>query len=778
MNKDGLTGHNNLKTVNAPMLVRKTAALLLASSICLMSMGMPTDAQVLDTTAKPVRGQVAISRDVNIAPGSDKVSLNLRDSSLRDVLNMLAQQGKFNLIMDDSVDGTLTVDIKNISINKALEYIFTVANLSYTKDGNTVIVASKDSADEKNLNAKTFKAIPVLYKDASQIAGQLNNTLFKISRPGGSSTAIAASDPDSNSLLIIGTDSDLKLVADALRELDVPRNRKVYHIRHNRPNYVAQVLAANFFTSNNANGGNTNGANGTNGANNTGGNNTNGGGSNTNNNAGGTSNNTNSNSTGTTGGGTSTTNGSTAGGGGSAGGGNNGANGSTGGLSTFTTGGVTFISEPIASTLTVLGTEEQLALIDSLIDQVDVRRPQAVIEVSLVELQNTDRKSLKPTLGTLNLGKELQLTLNNNDLSTFLFSHVNNNYSNTTTAGANPSGIKQNNFLSSFGVTNTNGNTRNRVLANPTIVAMDGTSSTINITDQIPTITQTVTTTATGPVTATSITTQEAGVTLSLTPQINNDGSIILTLTPEVSQPAGTVDTGTASTTLISKRSMNIGAVRVQDGETLVIGGLIREGERVDLSKVPGLDKLPIVSAMFRSINNHDKDKTELVLMVTPHILKEDAVTYFQNASTGKFNSPNQGQGGIQPISLPKYIGPMEMPQSNGAAYPMVPVAPSSLPSAGAVTEPVNPVEPSGNQPDATPEKSSSALTISKQLRAAKTDRVPSAMSSVKTSSLEALKLPKAGMGNYKGSPLVTPASASVSSSPARLEIMDEIVKD
>jgi len=772
MKKDGLLAVKRT-TVTATTLVRKTAALLLASSFFMVSSGMPTQAQILDTSAKPVRGQVAISRDVNIAPGSDKVSLNMRDASLRDVLNMLAQQGKFNLIMDDSVDGTLTVDIKNISINKALEYVFTVADLSYTKDGNTVIVASKDSADEKNLNAKTFKAIPVLYKDATMIANQLNSTLFKISRPGGSSTAIAASDPDSNSLLIIGTDSDLKLVADALRELDVPRNRKVYNIRHNRPSYVAQVLAANFFTSNNnnGNGGATNGNN--NGA------------TNNNNNSG--SNNNSTNSTNTSGGGgttgntttggsnnsTTTGGGSTANGGGTSGGGTNGSNG-TGGLSTFTTGGVTFISEPIASTLTVLGTEEQLALIDSLIDQVDVRRPQAVIEVSLVELQNTDRRSLKPTLGTLNLGREVQLTLNNNGLSTFLFNHINNNYSNTTTAGANPSGIKQNNILSNFSLTNTNGNTKNRVLANPTIVAMDGTSSTINITDQIPTITQTVTTTATGPVTATSISTQEAGVTLTLTPQINNDGSIILTLSPEVSQPAGTVDTGSASTTLISKRSMNIGAVRVQDGETLVIGGLIREGERVDMSKVPGLDKLPIVSAMFRSINNHDKDKTELVLMVTPHILKEDAVTYFQNASSGKFNSPNQGQGGIQPVSLPKFIGPMEMMPQNGqapspAVSPMVPIAPAALPASGASDD--------AAQKTAIPGKNSTALELSKRLRSAKVELIPSAKAVVKAGSLDALKMPRKGKA-APGVSLAPEQDQSASSRQTRLEIMDEIVKD
>lgn len=773
MNRYGQTMHDPLQTIRTPMLVRKTLALLLASSIGLASTGIGAFAQVLDTSAKPVRGQVSIARDVNIAANGDKVSLNMRDASLRDVLNMLAEQGKFNLIMDDSVDGTLTVDIKDISINKALEYIFTVSDLSYTKDGNTIIVAAKDSAEKKNLNAKTFKAIPVLYKAANTIANQLNSTIFKVSRPGGSSTAVAASDADSNSLLIIGTESDLKLVADALRELDVPRNRKVYQIRHNQPSYVAQVLAANFFTSNNNNNGSgNNGSN--NGNNNNGSNNgTNGNMSNNNSNSfgggGGTGTGTTGGNfgsaggttggTGTTTGGTGTTgsNGSTNGSGGS----NNGQN---NGLNTFTTGGVTFISEPVSATLTVLGTEEQLALIDSLIDHVDVRRPQAVIEVSLVELQNTDRRSLKPVLGALNLGKEVQLTLNNNGVSTFLFNHANNNYGST----GNTSGIKQNNILSSFGVTNSSGNTKNRVLANPTIVAMDGTSSTITITDQIPTVTQTVTTTATGPVTATNITTQDAGVTLSLTPQINNDGSIILTLSPEVSQPAGTVSTDTASTVLISKRTLNIGGVRVQDGETLVIGGLIREGERLDMTKVPGLDKLPIVSAMFRSINSHDKDKTELVLMVTPHILKEDAVTYFQNAQSGKFKNPNQGQGGMQPVSLPKFIGPMSAaPQAGDSGLPIVP--PSALP--------VNDPEPDqSGDPGLKPAdsgKSSSKKEFSKHLQTARNQFIPASKTVVKTNSMDAMKMPGSVV-----MPQNKPLLPLMPISQNRLEIMEEIVKD
>jgi hypothetical protein len=200
---------------------------------------------------------------------------------------------------------------------------------------------------------------------------------------------------------------------------------------------------------------------------------------------------------------------------------------------------------------------------------------------------------------------------------------------------------------------------------------MDGSNASINITDQVPTISQSNTIVNGVQTITTTITTQAAGVTVSLTPQIFNDGAVVLNLQPTVSQPIRTVEAtnngATTSTVLLASRSMNLAGVRVQDGSTLVIGGLLRESSQMDIRRVPGMDKLPIVSAMFRSLNRNDADRTELVLMVTPHILKEEATTYSENAQSGKFKNMNQGQGGIQPVSLPKFIGPLSSSELQAA---------------------------------------------------------------------------------------------------------------
>jgi type II secretory pathway component GspD/PulD (secretin) len=109
---------------------------------------------------------------------------------------------------------------------------------------------------------------------------------------------------------------------------------------------------------------------------------------------------------------------------------------------------------------------------------------------------------------------------------------------------------------------------------------------------------------------------------------VSTDGSVTLNLTPQVTQPLRQISVSGASTFLLSNRSVTLSAVRVKDGETLVIGGLLKESTNEDVRKVPGLADLPIVGAMFRATANAAKDRTELVLMVTPHILKESHTAY------------------------------------------------------------------------------------------------------------------------------------------------------
>jgi type IV pilus assembly protein PilQ len=78
--------------------------------------------------------------------------------------------------------------------------------------------------------------------------------------------------------------------------------------------------------------------------------------------------------------------------------------------------------------------------------------------------------------------------------------------------------------------------------------------------------------------------------------------------------------------TLTSQRELDIKDVVVKDGETLVLGGLIQEYETKSQKKYPILGDLPVFGALFRS-STRDKQKTELIIMITPKIIKDDEKT-------------------------------------------------------------------------------------------------------------------------------------------------------
>ena len=75
--------------------------------------------------------------------------------------------------------------------------------------------------------------------------------------------------------------------------------------------------------------------------------------------------------------------------------------------------------------------------------------------------------------------------------------------------------------------------------------------------------------------------------------------------------------------TLLQRRDLELKNVRVRDSETLVLAGLIKENEQQTTKKMPILSDLPFIGSFFRSSTNN-KSKEELVIVVTPHIIKDN----------------------------------------------------------------------------------------------------------------------------------------------------------
>ena len=159
-----------------------------------------------------------------------------------------------------------------------------------------------------------------------------------------------------------------------------------------------------------------------------------------------------------------------------------------------------------------------------------------------------------------------------------------------------------------------------RVLSRPQIVAMDNQEALINISDSVPYITGTQTS-STGQI-STSVNRQDVGIKLQVTPQINPDGFVRLTIEQEVSDQTGsTVDVGQGLTAPIFFTRQTDTTITVKDNETVVLGGLIQSRAENREQKIPILGDIPGLGLLFRN-QNDDVQRKELLIVLTPHVLR------------------------------------------------------------------------------------------------------------------------------------------------------------
>lgn len=631
----------------------RTMRKLFATGMVLTLLAMPSTAMALEKggDAAETVDSVQIRGGISVGvQGKENItSLSLRNANVRDVLYMLSEQAGFNIILDDDVSGTLNLDLKDVSINKMLDYVMTLSNLTYTKDGNTLIVVDPDTADKLGLNKLVLKSIPVKYSNAQELTDVLNETVFSITRPGGNTQALATADLRTNSILIMGNQSDIDLARRALSELDFPLQHKTFFLKYATPATVANSISNTLFSVSLSMGG-AGGEGGEGGA---------GGGA-----AGG----------GAAGGGAA---GGGAAGGGAAGGGAAGGGAAGGGVTVIKGGPMTFITNTANNTLTMIGSKEQIELAESLLYDLDIRPAQVIIQAAIVELTHDKNKSLQAGLNPIvNRDNNTDITVDTsldagiprrtgdgNTLTDVNTSHVTNrngqviangllNRSPSTRSGtglfrANNRAFRFSgsdtlllwdkslappgqNFLRSARMDISNALTKGKILSNPTVLAVSGQSSNINVSSQVFAGNRTTVDRETGITTSTPILTS-VGITLNITPEVRNDGTISMNVQPSVSAPSGTVtDSNGNVITLTSSSSLDVQEARVKNGETLILGGLIQESQSSGWNKVPFLSDIPILGALFRATSSNSNSRTEIIVLVTPQVVKEEGVAFWR----------------------------------------------------------------------------------------------------------------------------------------------------
>jgi general secretion pathway protein D len=187
------------------------------------------------------------------------------------------------------------------------------------------------------------------------------------------------------------------------------------------------------------------------------------------------------------------------------------------------------------------------------------------------------------------------------------------------------------------------------ILSTPTLVTLDNEEAEIVIGENVPFLTGSFTSTgasdgATNPFQ--TIQREDVGLTLKIKPQINEGDALRLEIEQEVSSISDSV--AGASDLVTNKRSIKTN-VMVDDGQTVVLGGLIEENLRESIQKVPLLGDIPLLGALFRS-KTGDVDRKNLMVFIHPVILRDAAVTnLYTNSKYNYIRSLQQGQdeGGV-----------------------------------------------------------------------------------------------------------------------------------
>jgi general secretion pathway protein D len=278
-----------------------------------------------------------------------------------------------------------------------------------------------------------------------------------------------------------------------------------------------------------------------------------------------------------------------------------------GGVAIFQGSDIRIIADEVNNALLIMATANEYRQVRSALKQLDIVPLQVLIEATIAEVSLEDdlrygiewffknKVGDKKGIGTLDLGTAGLAAL------TPGFSYA------ITSAGAVRAVL---NALAT--------DSKLKVISSPSLMVLNNQTATIEVGDQVPITTQQQQSTSTTANIINSIEYRDTGVLLDVTPRVNAGGLVTMEISQEVSDVAP--NPADPLTPTIQQRRIN-STVAIQSGETVVLGGLIRENDSQTQTGIPGLNKLPIVGFLFGATSDERK-RTELVVLITPRAVQ------------------------------------------------------------------------------------------------------------------------------------------------------------
>lgn len=338
------------------------------------------------------------------------------------------------------------------------------------------------------------------------------------------------------------------------------------------------------------------------------------------------------------------------------------------------------VADPATNSLIIYGTAQEFQNIKNILKDIDIVPRQVLMDVLVAEVTLTDE---------LEFGVEYEILRRGGDVRIFNREFTSRGAIVSGVLPGVPEGGGLTPFPSGLSALIGTGNavrtflntlmtdSRVKVLSSPSILATDNRPARIQVGTEEPIATGTVTG-AVGTVAAsTTIQYRNTGRIVTIIPQVNSQGLVNLQILAEVSQRGGDVQVGSDRFPSFDTRQAETTAV-VQDGETLVIGGIITDRKSRSRVGIPFLMDIPVLGWFFGTTTD-EVDRTELVMLITPHVIRnrdeakgvtEEFKEKLSNVTKGLEREKREREQEKAPPAEPSSPPSEERPQGESSLHP------------------------------------------------------------------------------------------------------------
>ncbi|MEQ1870618.1 MAG: hypothetical protein ABL961_11400 [Vicinamibacterales bacterium] len=366
-----------------------------------------------------------------------------------------------------------------------------------------------------------------------------------------------------------------------------------------------------------------------------------------------------------------------------------------------------------ANTITVRATAPVVQIIERIIQQNDKARAEIVVDVEILEVSRARAKQYGLNLSEYALGGVFSPEVSPGASTTATGGTGTTATTSTSGRATSPSGLTSppafNLNTISRGVNTSDfylavptalvrfleSDTSSKLIAKPQLRGAEGTKMSLKLGDQIPVVQTSYTPIATGGAGVNPLSSyayRDVGVNIDITPRVTVEGDIIMDLVLDNSSLGTNVSVAGVSVPSFGQRTLTT-RLRLRDGESNLLAGLLREDERKSLSGVPGAIHVPLLKQLF-SNNDNSIVQTDIVMLLTPHIIRGPDIT---EADLKPIYIGSQGALGIG--GPPPLIGNAPETSATSAAVPAPPPGASAPPAGGLRTPGGAVFPPPGSSP-------------------------------------------------------------------------------